>query len=412
MTAPENRRRSSQAEKSGIVSLEDFLKYANVFYLSIGMLAYDHKDSSQRKEQLLRWLFAAQMVNLNAVLLSELIYVFLAIEQGSNFLEATMNMSFIGFVVVGDLKIWHIWRQREKTTHVVREMEKLHPFRADEQKEYAAEAHLGGYRRYSVFYFGMHLVLIWTYNLYWAVYWLVCDFWLGIRKFERMLPYYCWVPWDWSSGASYYVMYVSQNIAGQACLSGQLAADMLMCAMVTILVMHFIRLAGHIETHVAGKASAQEDLHFLQAVVVYHQKLLHLCHDINQIFGVSLLCNFVSSAFIICFVGFQMTIGGKIDNLVMLVLFLFCAMVQVFMITTYAQRLIDASENIGNAVYNQDWFHGDLRYRKMLVLIVKRSQQPSRLRATIFLNVSMVTVADLLQLSYKFFALLRTMYVE
>ncbi|XP_020799565.1 putative odorant receptor 85d [Drosophila serrata] len=394
------------------IPLESFLKYAIVFYLSIGMLAYDHKGSGKGKELLLHWIFIAQMINLNAVLLTELIYVFLAISNGSNFLEATMNLSFIGFVVVGDLKIWHIWRQRTQLTHVVREMENLHPQTTDQQKPYDVAVHLGGYKRYSIFYFGMHLVLIWTYNLYWAVYYLVCDFWLGIRQFQRMLPYYCWVPWDWSTGYSYYIMYVSQNIAGQACLSGQLAADMLMCALVTLLVMHFTRLAAHIEGHVAGLTTPQRDLKFLQVVVAYHQRLLLLCQEINGIFGVSLLCNFVSSSFIICFVGFQMTIGGKIDNLVMLVLFLFCAMVQVYMIATYAQRLFDASEHIGQAVYNHDWFHADLRYRKMLILIIKRAQQPSRLKATIFLNVSLVTVSDLLQLSYKFFALLRTMYVK
>ncbi|XP_017073392.2 putative odorant receptor 85d [Drosophila eugracilis] len=397
-------------KKAEPIPLEGFLKYANIFYLSIGMLAYDHKDSGRRKEQLLHWMFIAQIVNLNAVLISELIYVFLAISKGSNFLEATMNLSFIGFVVVGGLKIWHIWRQRKRLTQVVNELEHLHPKRLDQQEPYNIGYHLSGYSRYSKFYFGMHLVLIWTYNLYWAVYYLVCDFWLGVRNFERMLPYYCWVPWDWSTGFSYYLMYVSQNLAGQTCLSGQLAADMLMCALVTLVVMHFIRLSGHIQGHVAGMASSEKDLEFIQSVVVYHQRLLHLCHNINEIFGVSLLCNFVSSSFIICFVGFQMTIGGKIDNLVMLVLFLFCAMVQVFMIATHAQRLIDASEQIGQAAYNHDWFHADLRYRKMLILIVKRAQQPSRLKATIFLNVSLVTVSDLLQLSYKFFALLRTMY--
>ncbi|BFF89832.1 putative odorant receptor 85d [Drosophila madeirensis] len=398
------------SEKWEAIKLERFLRYANTFYLSIGMEAYDHQGRGKMRALFLRCLFIALILNLNAVLLSELIYVFLAIGSGTNFLEATMSLSFIGFVIVGDLKVWHIWRKRDQITQVVRQMEQLHPREKHQQEAFEVAKHLSGYSRYSIFYFGMHLVLIWTYNLYWAIHYLVYDFWLGIRQFVRMLPYYCWVPWDWSTNSSYYLMYVSQNVAAQTCLSGQLAADMLMCALVTLLVMHFSRLGRRIEEHVAGLVSPQQDLAFLRAAVVYHQRLLQLCHNINEIFGVSLLSNFVSSAFIICFVGFQMTIGGNIDNLVMLVLFLFCAMVQVFMITTYAQRLLDASQHIGEAVYNHDWFQADLRYRKMLIIIVKRSQRASRLRATIFLNVSLVTVSDLLQLSYKFFALLRTMY--
>ncbi|XP_017058111.1 putative odorant receptor 85d [Drosophila ficusphila] len=410
MAAQKKPQAFQEQENQEPIPLKSFLKYANMFYLSIGMLAYDRKDSGQRRELLLHSCFVAQMVNLNAVLLSEVIYVFLAIGSGSNFLEATMNLSFIGFVVVGDLKICHIWRQRSRLTQVVSELEKLHPERLDQQEPYNMKHHLNGYSRYSVFYFGLHMVLLWTYNLYWAVYYLVCDFWLGVRKFKRMLPYYCWVPWDWSTGLSYHLMYISQNLGGQACFSGQLAADMLMCALVTLLVMHFLRLSKHIEEHVAGLVTPQRDLEFLQAAVAYHQRLLLLSQDISEIFGVPLLCNFGSSAFVMCFVGFQMTVGGKIDSLVMLILFIFCSMVQVFMLATHAQRLIDASEHIGQAVYNHDWFNADLRYRKMLILIVKRAQQPSRLKATMFLNVSLVTVSDLLQLSYKFFALLRTMY--
>lgn len=342
MSTKKDTQSAKEQEKLKAIPLHSFLKYANVFYLSIGMMAYDHKYSQKWKEVLLQWTFIAQMVNLNTVLVSELIYVFLAIGKGSNFLEATMNLSFIGFVIVGDFKIWNISRQRKRLTQVVSRLEELHPQGLAQQEPYNIGHHLSGYSRYSKFYFGMHMVLIWTYNLYWAVYYLVCDFWLGMRQFERMLPYYCWVPWDWSTGYSYYFMYISQNIGGQACLSGQLAADMLMCALVTLVVMHFIRLSAHIESHVAGIGSFQHDLEFLQATVAYHQSLIHLCQDINEIFGVSLLSNFVSSSFIICFVGFQMTIGSKIDNLVMLVLFLFCAMVQVFMIATHAQRLVDA----------------------------------------------------------------------
>ncbi|XP_030376288.1 putative odorant receptor 85d [Scaptodrosophila lebanonensis] len=402
-------------EGSKIIELSSFLKYADAFYLSIGLLVYDReKDKGTHSwyHSLLHWYFILQMLNLNFALVTELIYVFLAISGGTNFLEATMNMSFIGFVIVGELKIWLIWRQREHLTLVVNELERLHPRSAKEQAVYNIKDHLSSYSRVSIFYFSMHLLLIWTYNLYWVAYYLIYDLWLGVRKFERMLPYYCWVPWDWTEGMSYYFIYVSQNIAGQACLSGQLSADLMMCALVTLLVMHFRQLGSQIEQFKAGIGTEKQDMKFLHAAIRYHQRLLQLSDDINNVFGVSLLCNFVSSSFIICFVGFHMTIGGKLDNVVMLVLFLFCAMVQVFMISNYAQRLLDSSEYIGQAVYNHDWFNADILYRKMLVLITRRSQKPSRVKATSFLNVSLVTVTDILQLSYKFFALLRTMYMK
>ncbi|XP_023169726.2 putative odorant receptor 85d [Drosophila hydei] len=412
----ELRKRPKEPKDGKAKSLYTFFRFVDFFYLSIGMKAYDRDSPNTSKPDghrtVLRCYFIFQMLNLNVVLLSEIIYVFLAFSSGNNFLEATMNLSFIGFVIIGDLKIRHIWSKRRHITKVVQCFELLHPKTAEKQKEYKLNDYLCSYRRVSIFYFGMHLILIWTYNLYWAVYYLIYDFWLDVRHFEQMLPYFCWTPWDWKGNWSYYVLYISQNIAGQTCLSGQLAADMFMCALVTLLIMHFKRLSEQIEQHVAGVLPANQDLGFLQTSIVYHQRLLGLTKDVNQIFGVSLFCNFTSSIFIICFVIFQMTIGGNLDNMVMLMLFLLCAMVQVFMIGNYAQSLVNSSDLVGEAVYNHNWYLGDLRYRKLMLMIMQRAQRPNYLKATNFLEVSLVTVTDLLQLSYKFFALVRTMYAE
>ncbi|KAL7728634.1 hypothetical protein ACLKA6_012625 [Drosophila palustris] len=397
------------------ISLDKFFRYVNIFYLSIGMVAYESEERNNNNNwtrNLLNCYFFCLVLNLNFVLLSELIYVALAFAKANNFLEATMNLCFIGYVVIGVIKIRHIWYQRTQLTRVVAQLQQLHPAEERQQAEYKMDEYLRGYRFISIFYSSMQMVLVWSYNLYWAAYYLIYDFWLGIRTFKRMLPYYCWTPWDWSSNWSYYVMYISQNLAGQTCVSGQLAADMFMCALVTLLIMHFKRLGTRFEQHVAGQLPPEQDLDFLQKGIIYHQRLLLLSEEISKIFGIPLLCNFASSSFIICFMIFQITIGGNIDNLAMLGLFLFCSMGQIFIIGSYAQRLIDASEQVGQCVYNHDWFGGELRYRKMLLLIIRRAQRPSYVRATMFLNVSLITVTDLLQLSYKFFALLRTMYTK
>lgn len=52
------------------------------------------------------------------------------------------------------------------------------------------------------------------------------------------------------------------------------------------------------------------------------------------------------------------------------------------------------SESIGDAVYSQDWLQSDLRYRKMLIAIIGRSQRPTVLKATTLLSVSMGTMTD------------------
>lgn len=97
------------------------------------------------------------------------------------------------------------------------------------------------------------------------------------------------------------------------------------------------------------------------------------------------------------------------------------------------------THGIARAAYNQDWSHADVRYRKSLLMIIQRSQKPAYLQGTIFIQITRGSMTDvsafnpnplciyvisplvqhvihivfqLLQLSYKFFALLRTMYTK
>lgn len=62
----------------------------------------------------------------------------------------------------------------------------------------------------------------------------------------------------------------------------------------------------------------------------------------NDVFGVPLFFNFMTSSAIICFVGFQMTIGLSTDNLVKVGVFLAASLAQVYLICHYGQKLLEA----------------------------------------------------------------------
>ncbi|EDW04519.1 GH12556, partial [Drosophila grimshawi] len=142
----------------------------------------------------------------------------------------------------------------------------------------------------------------------------------------------------------------------------------------------------------------------------YHERLLLLSDQLNEVFGVPLLMNLLISSFVICFVGFQMTVGVPIDLLIKLFLFLISSLCEAYLICHHGQLIADASFGISAAAYNQNWYYADVRYRRSLILIIARSQSPVYLKATVFMKITRGTMTDLLQLSYKFFALLRTMY--
>lgn len=141
--------------------------------------------------------------------------------------------------------------------------------------------------------------------------------------------------------------------------------------------------------------------------------LFSLSEQINQVFGLPLLLNFITSSFVICFVGFQITIGAIPETILKLILFLFSSAAQVYLICHYGQELLDKvnyffscerlktlnihlfqSLNVALAVYSQNWSHADVRYQKMLILIVERAQKPVQLKATTFVNISRGTMSE------------------
>ncbi|XP_036326351.1 putative odorant receptor 85d [Rhagoletis pomonella] len=68
------------------------------------------------------------------------------------------------------------------------------------------------------------------------------------------------------------------------------------------------------------------------------------------------------------------------------------------------------SIGVAQAVFNNDWTNAHTHYQQMLVLVVARAQKPAILKATSFVHVSRGTMTDIMQISYKFFTLIRTMY--
>lgn len=196
-----------------------------------------------------------------------------------------MLSAFMGFVFVGDFKIYSIWRRRTHITVMMRDLYALYPQTPEEQSNYEVKMELQRYSRYAFAFIMLYELSFWSYNLFPLLNYLITDFLLGVRAVDRTLPYNCWTPFEWHTvNWRYYAMYLSQIAAGQACLSAQLANDLLLSAVAVQLIMHYRQLAKKIESHKAGSTTGKQwketpfernvDLQFLCDVIAYHQKIL------------------------------------------------------------------------------------------------------------------------------------------
>lgn len=125
-------------------------------------------------------------------------------------------------------------------------------------------------------------------------------------------------------------------------------------------------------------------------------------------FSPSILINYLGSSVIICLVGFQATAGVSPHEMFKFILFLIAQLAQIFIMCWYGNKVIESvstmhkktffsiyffflpkSFGISDAIYEEEWFNAELRYKKSLILMITRSQKPSQLTAYKFSVVSM-----------------------
>jgi len=317
-----------------------FMKYAVFFYTSVGIEPYTIDSRSKKASLWSHLLFWANVINLSVIVFGEILYLGVAYSDGK-FIDAVTVLSYIGFVIVGMSKMFFIWWKKTDLSDLVKELEHIYPNGKAEEEMYRLDRYLRSCSRISITYALLYSVLIWTFNLFSIMQFLVYEKLLKIRVVGQTLPYLMYFPWNWHENWTYYVLLFCQNFAGHTSASGQISTDLLLCAVATQVVMHFDYLARVVEKQVLDR-DWSENSRFLAKTVQYHQRILRLMDVLNDIFGIPLLLNFMVSTFVICFVGFQMTVGVPPDIMIKLSLFLFSSLSQVYLICHYGQLIADA----------------------------------------------------------------------
>ncbi|EDV90888.1 GH23434, partial [Drosophila grimshawi] len=169
--------------------------------------------------------------------------------------------------------------------------------------------------------------------------------------------------------------------------------------------LHFDALASGFGALGAGQPGANDQL---KALIAYHIRLLSITRKINRAFNFVILINFATSTIAICVMAYSMVMFNVFmacKYSVGLVAFL----ILTFFICYNGDQLTSASNQLLPAAFYNNWYEGDLNYRKMMLFFIMRSCETQELRAYKFMPVSMITYMAILKFSYQLFMFLRTM---
>ncbi|XP_033149540.1 odorant receptor 67a-like [Drosophila busckii] len=266
----------------------------------------------------------------------------------------------------------------------------------EQQEQYEVARHYRLCRWFSRGFSVLFLFLILTYNMFHFAQYFVMRFLMRSPNARRTMPYTPVSPWDWSDNLGYYALYTVQALGGYTSILGHITTNLLIYTVSIQVIMHFDYLNRQLVEFKLQSSYAKE-MRQLKRLIFYHNELLELVPKINEVFGLPLLLNFMTSSLVVCFVGFQMTITLSPQFAMKLFLFLISALVEIFLICYFSDKLMMASLKVASSVYEMNWLEAEPRFRRMLVLMILRAQRPVHLTATAFLSLSMQTMTTLVR---------------
>nr|QNH68059.1 odorant receptor 35 [Apriona germarii] len=116
---------------------------------------------------------------------------------------------------------------------------------------------------------------------------------------------------------------------------------------------------------------------------------------------------FLTSA-ILAIIGYQIILVDSLIDKLRYFLHMMGWVMMLFLTCFYGQFILNESTTIADAAYQSEWYNGPLRLRKIIYLIILRSQKPLLLKVASIGVISLETFLWVMKTAYSYFALLLT----
>ncbi|KAH8334121.1 hypothetical protein KR059_006894, partial [Drosophila kikkawai] len=397
-----------KAAKTQYITVEDFLRMPVIFYRCMGVDPFEYNTKISIVKHLI---FSYQLASLTFLIVMQLKLVW----RNEDIFESMQVLGYMTYGIAGMLKAITVQLQKDKMIRLVHQLRSCFPSPNEEdQNRYEVKHYYRRFSRFAKSFGGLYMSLGTTYSLIFIGLYVFQRWVLRSPNPTQLLPFTSLMPWKWQDSWRYYPTWFMQSICGYTVTWGQISSDTMIFAVVLQVIMYFDRLTRALRDFKVRNngmvGRADEDLKNLRELIAYDNQILGLTDVMNKIFGIPLLLNFIASSLLVCNVGFQLTLGFSSERIALQLLFITSALIEIYLICYFSQMLIDASGSVSFAAYDMNWLEADTRFRKMLVFLCLRSQKPICLKATAFLNISIGTMSAFLQVSYKFFCAIRSMY--
>ncbi|XP_063369710.1 odorant receptor Or1-like [Cydia amplana] len=232
-----------------------------------------------------------------------------------------------------------------------------------------------------------------------AVFWFV----VPALKDVLTLPLKITFPFDISGQYIFAVMYVYTSLSVLACGVGDAAENFLVSGVLTLASTQ----VGLLHEQLLDLKADGKDGCYKNAVlcVKFHQRIIEYVEEIAKIFGLPIFCQCVTSSIVVCMTVYKITITHEPVEMVTMIFYLMCVMMELLMYCYPADVLLNKSLQVSDAAY-PEW-SGNIKTAEVLLLTALRAQRALVVNAGGMFKISLPTAAAVVQTSYTYYALLQ-----
>ncbi|KAL0129893.1 hypothetical protein PUN28_001864 [Cardiocondyla obscurior] len=143
-----------------------------------------------------------------------------------------------------------------------------------------------------------------------------------------------------------------------------------------------------------------------------HCYLMNNAELLIEVISVVLLVQILISCLLICFIGFQLILGIKFHDMVMITktsTVLITLLLQLFFYSFVGDYLKCQTEEIAFSIYSCNWQNFSMKLKRNILFVIMRSQTPIQLLAGRYIIINIETYMSILKSSLSYLSVLRVM---
>ncbi|XP_062541747.1 odorant receptor 4-like [Armigeres subalbatus] len=326
--------------------------------------------------------------------------------------EVAIQVSCTGFCIIGLAKMYSLMYNRDTLYGLIKDFRvKWNADRLTEKDRLIRDRKLRPAVTISTVAAVGNIVMVSAFNFQPVVEMVSAR--MATGEWAKLFPYVIWFPFNSTSGPIYYILYLFEIYSGVIVCVGTAGFNSIFCLLSSHLSMQLILVRSWIESSVKAKdGNAGKSRENLRRIIEYHQDLLRFKDALQEIFSTTLFLNFAASSVLMCMQLYLITTAGY-ALMIKFTLFMQCILLEIFILCYYGEEIVVHSSSIANGAYNSNWYLSgsskqNPRYGKSLILVIQRAQRPMILTAWKFWPLTIGTFSAILQTSWSYFTLLRT----